>query len=428
MNQWIQRHRFANVLTYAAIFLLPWQTRWIFGRLTLGGEVWEYGTLSLYAVECLVLAACLLRGPFCFPKETLPVRRRIFVLAGAAVVSAFLSLSPLLSWSALFHLVVAILLLGLLLDERLSIQSAAWTFVAGLVAPAMLGLYQVVSGFSPPSTWFGLAEHAAATPGVSVIETAGDRVLRAYGSFSHPNAFGGFLAVGLLGLAFLFPQLKGKKRAVALVLGGLLACASVLTFSRSAWIAAAAGLAMLTANRWRKNRTDVRRSLLFFLVIAVVAISTVTVFHSAFVTRFDADARLEEKSLSERQSEYPLVDDVLRLSPVTGVGIGAYTIALERLSPGQPVWTYQPLHNSFLLYVAETGAVGLVALIGFYVFMFRRTAARQKNGVGLRWAIISVFFVLALLDHYLWTSWSGLGLVAVGLALWARADEVDRER
>src|SRR3989344_3207571 len=48
--------RVAEWLFTSVLFFLPWQTRYIIHQGTLGGEPWEYGTLSLYGVDLLIAA------------------------------------------------------------------------------------------------------------------------------------------------------------------------------------------------------------------------------------------------------------------------------------------------------------------------------------------------------------------------------------
>ncbi|MFC1788242.1 O-antigen ligase family protein [Patescibacteria group bacterium] len=50
-------------------------------------------------------------------------------------------------------------------------------------------------------------------------------------------------------------------------------------------------------------------------------------------------------------------------NPITGVGVSGYTFVLSELKPDQRVWAYQPIHNSFLLILAEVGLLGLLALL-----------------------------------------------------------------
>src|SRR3989338_5528524 len=42
------------------VFLLPWQTRWIFKDATIKGGVWEYGRYSLYGTEILLIILLIL--------------------------------------------------------------------------------------------------------------------------------------------------------------------------------------------------------------------------------------------------------------------------------------------------------------------------------------------------------------------------------
>src|SRR3990167_11494216 len=40
---------------YAVIFLLPWQTRLIIEQGLINGQPWEYGTISLYATDIVIM-------------------------------------------------------------------------------------------------------------------------------------------------------------------------------------------------------------------------------------------------------------------------------------------------------------------------------------------------------------------------------------
>ena len=60
MNE--HRDRLARRLLLAALFLLPWPTRVIFATPSVGHAVWQYGVISLYVTEVLVLAAVALLG------------------------------------------------------------------------------------------------------------------------------------------------------------------------------------------------------------------------------------------------------------------------------------------------------------------------------------------------------------------------------
>lgn len=423
----LTRQTVATWLTYAAVFLLPWETRWIYASLSLNAGPWEYGKLSVYAVELLIVAVLVLRGK---PELGLVGRRvaeqgKWFLTAVA--VSIFLSVQTELSSAITLQVIAAGALLILLLDQRLSTRHLTSAALAGLVAPCVLGWYQVLTGTSPAFKWLGLAEHLAATPGASVVETASDRVLRAYGSFSHPNTFGGILAIALVLVLWRLASESKRVRGWDYAAVVLFASTLVVTFSRSAWIALAVAWVVIAASLLWFRKTLPRRALPMLALCLVAVGFAVIEFQQPIFTRFDPSARLEAMSLDQREGEYGWLPDVVRMNPITGVGIGAYTVALERASPGSPAYAYQPLHDTFLLILAEIGLVGFFALanVVWAAYQGVRNAPRLQNRI-FSLALGGLLTVLALLDHYLWTDWAGLAVAAFCLALMVRWSDTEQ--
>lgn len=414
----MSRTRVANLLVLAVLFLLPWQTRWLFHDLTLAGEAWEYGRLSVYGTELLILTAALLRGRPHVPFALLSLSKGLMLFLGALLISASWSVNVTLTLGYLQHVVAAVALFLLLVDDRTRLRDAAVAFVAGLLVPSGLAWWQVVTGTSPSSSWLGLAAHDAATLGASVVETGTDRILRGYGTLPHPNIFGGYLAVGLFLCAWLVRDLpENRTRLLAAAPVAVLASALILTFSRSAWLAAAVGFAALAAFALWQKKSVPHRALPFLGLALVAVLATLAVFHVPAFTRFQPAARLEAKSIAERSGEYPLWDDVARVNAVTGVGPGNYTVALAVLYPGQDVHAYQPIHNAFLLFLAETGLVGLLAaarLVRDAVRAFRPW--KPTSAAAFAVSIVCALVVFAGLDHYLWSLWPGLVLGSAAAA------------
>ena len=59
---WFRKNRasLTDAVCFLAIFLLPWQGRWIFTYHELAGARYEYGAFSLYAGSVVLVAACAL--------------------------------------------------------------------------------------------------------------------------------------------------------------------------------------------------------------------------------------------------------------------------------------------------------------------------------------------------------------------------------
>jgi hypothetical protein len=408
----MNREKLGHHLLLASLFLLPWQTRLILGRVTIGGGATEYGTLSLYAVELLVLAAAVAWWPIKSRLSTGIAKATLAILA-VVLVSAAFGPALVVSLNAILHIACAAVLFFLLTDERIASKQVAIAFVAGLLAPALLGWVQTLTGSSPASTLFGLADRLAERPGDAVVvNRAGLRLLRAYGSFSHPNVFGGFLAVGCVLLFWLKSQ-KISRRLVTSALVALVATL-VITFSRSGWLGLAFGAAAFFLVSLSRRLIKAHEALPEIAAALFVAVTVGFLFHDQLVSRFTPSLPLEARSIEERGSQWSEAAAVMMAYPLFGTGPGSYVFGLAQARPGLPSWAYQPIHNVPALFIVEIGFMGALLVLAF-VFSYIPWGAIRRDplSAGLHAALL----VPLLLDHYLWTSWSGLALFAVAGAL-----------
>lgn len=422
------RQILANRFLLLAVFLLPWQTRWIFSVPTINSDPSEYGQLSLYATEVLVLVVLLLRGrPIVRPELKWVMQGGYFLLASAFFSLAFSSVFGV-GLAQIFHMLVAFTFLTILIDSRTRVTDIAITFVSGLLIPSLIGWWQVLTGSSPESSWLGLAIKDAANAGTAVVETASGRTLRAYGTLTHPNVFGGFLAVGLVVMAWLAKQIKSRRTlwlsALPVV---LLSSTFIITFSRGAWLGLGIGFLSLIGLMLYRRRIAPSRALPIILLGLVSMLATMGVFYQQTFSRLRATGRVEAISVEERSSQYSWFDDVLMKNPVLGVGPGAYTFALSGIDPGSRVWDYQPIHNTFLLVLGELGALGLFALVYLLVRVDQVSSRTAKTAGGMLALTLGItLFVIALFDHYLFSQWPGLALSVFGLSFamqWGQALE-----
>ncbi|MBI4437531.1 O-antigen ligase family protein [Candidatus Uhrbacteria bacterium] len=413
---------FTDNLFLLAIFLLPWQTQLIFFRGNISGEPSAYAVLGVYAVEAMVLLVFLLRARFAPLVPNRHAKRALYLFLAAVFFSLSLSAYGSVGWFQVIHVVAAAMLFSLLCDKRTPLRSVLLAFLLGLTVPIVLAWLQVLTGASPEITLLGLAAKDAQTLGVSVVETDVGRMLRGYGTFPHPNIFGGYLAAGVLALAWLMRFVKSRRTlALALLCVALLSSTLIVTFSRSAWLSLALSLILLAALMRKEKKTLPRQAVPVIGMGLVCLLSILTIFHTQVFTRFDPTARLEAVSIEERTSQYQTFGRVFLSSSLLGVGPNAYTFTLSQMDPGQPVWAYQPIHNVFLLILAELGIIGF-AVFFFWLGRIARLALlsrRTPNGM-FALALCTTLLVVALLDHYLWTLWPGLALSALVLGLVVR--------
>jgi len=234
-------------LFYLLIFSLPWQTRWIIRDPYLGGEVWEYGRISLYGWDILLVILVVINLPLlwqtiknvktqsadwrtkfkvdCHCEESRQAGRRGNLMAQFTRLLRFtrndffiiflllllLSLTSIL-WSGdrLLAMVWSLRLLegGLLWLLFLAIKPKLKYIFVSLVAAgviqALWGIWQFLSQSTFANKWLGVAIHPLTQGGTSVVLTEAGRWLRAYAGQVHPNVLGGLLIVTCLVTVWLY--------------------------------------------------------------------------------------------------------------------------------------------------------------------------------------------------------------------------------
>lgn len=409
-------------------FLLPWQTRWIFATETIHGTVVEYGLLSLYAVQIFLLLAVIFSGRPSYDKHSALPRKFVLVLLGIVGITTITSIHPPVSLTQFMHLLFAMLLFSALLDQRVSMRRVMIGFLLGLVLPAMLGVVQFFTGESHASTLLGLAERDALRAGEAVIQTGeGVRWLRAYGSFPHPNIFGGYLAVGLATVFGLWGHVRSAGDKWLLLIGALIfSSALLLTFSRSAWLgltlAVIVGAMVLLIKNVKAARAAVIPVALLFIAGAYVLS-----FGMGLGIRPASDAAFEQRSVDERIAQYEDYATVVDGKWLLGHSIGAYPFAYAEGFPQKEWWAYQPIHNVFLLVIAEIGLIGAIAVLAWSSSIDKINFSRFPNRDAVTAFMMgNIVLVILFFDHYLWSSWAGLALVAYVMAMTVRLGEGDR--
>lgn len=153
---------------------------------------------------------------------------------------------------------------------------------------------------------------------------------------------------------------------------------------------------------------------------AIIGLTAVCVFAFAvhapepFWARLSGAGRLEAKSNMERASSINQGRQIISQNPILGVGLGNYGLGVYKyLDANQPAWYYQPVHNVPSLIWAELGAIGVL----FIAYSLLLIALRLKTyDLRLTTLYFMPFFVLSMLDHYLWSLYAGLMIAVIWLA------------
>ncbi|MCK9361615.1 O-antigen ligase family protein [Patescibacteria group bacterium] len=378
-----------------AILALPWQTRWFQEGPMAGGLPWEQGRLSVYVAWIpMILTIFVACADF---KENPEDRDEISItdwmlFAGILLLGlpAFVSVFPQASWQWLTQVILLVFFAWSLQQLKIKSRDILGWSVCSLVPHALLGMFQFFTQSVFGSKWLGMAAQHPATPGVSVVEAGGQRILRAYGGFPHPNIFGGWLAYGLSAVTLIAIQAKQREKYILASAAIIFSVALVFTFSRSAWLAAALGVLTAALMAWRETKR--------YFVPGVILLSTlVTLFfvRDIALIRADTGTRLEQKSVSERSASLSAAQSLIPEEWWLGQGQNTAIFALDRAGKG-----IVPPHFIPILILLETGIIGVLGA----VLLFGRWAAKSGWSSLLPLAIA---IPLLLFDHYLWSIWSG---------------------
>lgn len=386
------------------------------------GIPYPYRSISLSLADALVVLTCV--GWLVWRLGSVPpshLRRGTgFVLLALALLAVAAAASIVSAYDRRLAVDIAVQLAVLAVfflaaSELLAYFPRRWLLVgvaASVVGQSLLVGWQAVAQTTAPAGlafngWAG--ELTARDQGASVvILPIVGRWLRSYGSFPHPNILGGFLALSLAVLALQFDSRAFRLRAVSLAMGF---AALLLAFSRAAWLSVLLGavtLVLVGPAQWRRLPSARPRPV---LMMAACALGLVALLRVASL-----GSMVEQNSIQTRTFYNSVASQVIgRGIPV---GAGNLVVAQQHLL-GVAAAGSEPVHNVFVIALAELGLIGLVAwlsLIGSLLLAawLRRAEPHHRAGPLLA---VAVLVPLLLFDHYLWTQSAGRILFVWTLAL-----------
>ena len=166
----------------------------------------------------------------------------------------------------------------------------------------------------------------------------------------------------------------------------------------------------------------VRPSPTKIILIAVIILSALYISLPRYLSIFGEDKQSYENRVSQSQIALAMFRD----HPLTGVGLNQYLVELPKYMKITSFKDYQPVHNAWLLILAEMGMFGffllLFLILKFLIFNFKflmkisNFLPRRQAG---KFQIILIILVLSLFDHYFYTLQQGnllIGLI-IGILL-----------
>lgn len=446
-------------LFYAFVFLLPWQTRWIWHYGRLGEEISQYLTFSLYGSEIILFILLILtlyyrlKNP---DEDSHFLNLKIFnfyilivLFFIVSTLSIFFAQDCQVAFYYLMKFLEGFALLIFIINFKFSYKKLGWTIVLAGFIQSVLAIFQFLTQKIWASKWLGLAEQLSGSGGVSVVESAGFRWLRAYGSLPHPNVLAGFLAISLIVLVVLIILNNNKKANVFLWLFLPIMLAGLFfTFSKSGILAFVVGLFFIIVFAFlsQDQKTKFVLSQILFVVLVVFGFLSL-IYQDPVLTRWQGETRLELKSYTERTLYFAEAKDLLEKNWFHGVGLGNYTLSLyNQATDKEPGWSYQPVHNVFVLLASEIGLVGFLIFILIIIealhkiWQFKIEEQLKLVNVFKLFKFVSIFYfyqrrfywflglsaiflmllVIMFFDHYFWTLYFGIMLWWLMFGLWLK--------
>lgn len=234
--------------------------------------------------------------------------------------------------------------------------------------------------------WLGERTFNLATPGIAKTILNGRLLMRPYGTFPHPNVLAGFILVALILIFFSSQNLSTLKKIVrysALFLGML---AIIFSFSRSVWLI---GLIVLGLRGFFVKNKKVKITVLliiFLLLMIVLSYGAGFSTNEAFFQRFQL---MKATQL------------MVKLAPLSGIGLNNFIVRLPEFWPitGFTYWL-QPVHNIYLLIMAETGLMGLLIFAWLVILTYKRLLDSLSISRYPLVMSLTVILLLGLADHY----------------------------
>lgn len=224
----------------------------------------------------------------------------------------------------------------------------------------------------------------SSTVNIAHIDFLGHQFLRPYGTFPHPNVAAAYLLILLLIISSLNTYGKIAQSKVAKIIFYLGATATILTFSKTVIVLIA--FAFFVLNKNPKLR----------LVAIIIALASVFIF-------LKNPEIVPIPSVAERLVLIQSSLDLTLKNPLFGVGTTNFIRELGNLNLFSLSQTrlLQPVHNIFLLIMAENGLIGLIIFASILFLVSLKSITKHK--------LLLFIFVLVFgsIDHFFWTLHQG---------------------
>lgn len=369
--------KLSSSLLLIFIFLLPTQ----FGKHFFPSFSYLNGIRVDYLSPTLYLTDIIVFFLFVFNFKTIInflISKKLFIFFSFMAANVFFAENQpvaLYQYAKIIEFVV-VFFLGKILFGKVSEKAVLATVFLSGTFQLILSLVQLILKHSLQGIvyFFGERLFSLSTPGIAKAALGGLEILRPYGTFSHPNSLAGFF---LLLYFFVLVYKNFDKYTVLKYLSLLVFTILIfISFSKTAI------LTFLILN-----------SLYFIFnsqikcLICKIARILIPIFVSLIFLFAITDPLTIDKRVDLIKNAFSIIVD----NPIFGVGLGNYLVVQSQFNSRYLLFFNQPVHNIFLLFMAETGILIFTILLKWLL-----SIKIIKEGMFIVFAVV----LTGIFDHY----------------------------
>lgn len=402
--------KFEQFLFYFFLFAIPFQTRKI-----LWHQEWyfnEWQSFSVFGTDILLVALFLfwfLRG------VKLKIARYDYFLFSFVLISTISlknSTSLLLSFFSLLKIIEFVIFYFYIKSYafgRFGFINSLWAIIFGGLFQAIVAILQFIRQSDLGFRILGESVLGLHLTGIaSFYNSAGEKIIRAYGTTPHPNILSAYLLLAVFAFLFLWLYEKDKKQKWLLGFYGVLLFSLFSTFARVTVFVLVLNFFirfLLIAFKFRKKFFNKKLAQVF-----AVAILTAVLFSGLFWPEVNSRMKLSPSEEAVQLRVFYAKESLSSGLNFFGVGTGNFINWLMNKEPGLARNLYQPVHNIYLLIYSETGLLGITAFGIFLLFLVKDFVVRTGLDKLYNYSFLLVFLsflFIGFFDHFLWTLQQG---------------------
>lgn len=421
-TSWIEKIELIG--TIGIIFSIFFPIRYVLQNhlSTLLGYYSDFTAISLYLSFFLVLILIVIQ----VYKDINKGEQKLFylkILLGLVlgIILYQLNVNPELREISFYHFlrICCVLLLGYHVyksDIWLKYKGLLlWIFILMASIQSVIAITQFLLQHSLGINILGESPITISTYGVAKIVSHGTTFIRGYGTLPHPNILSAILVISsILNLHLLNNSIHKYQKIVLSVSFFLITMGVFVSFSRAGLLAYVVGL-----TTWWIITYFRTKSVSFIKKIWIIPLSII-ISGLIFMPWLISRSTIVDQASVERSAYNKAGLEILKNNWVIGTGPGTNLFHMKQKLKNQlEEWNIQPIHNYWLITLAEWGIIGLFMVVFLVYTFFKFSKALIQNLFGFSprgekitcwqvsiYSIFLVFLILSCFDHYFYTIWS----------------------